>query len=132
MGIIADAMAAKEGGMSVTGIDGKPTTIAPGDLEDMSHEQLFMLRERNPNNKAAQELLAPYEHQAFAREATNENPLLALPIAVAAPVYAAVKSLGFMTDDQTTKPSLSQVGRGLKGVGQGLIKNFMTRDAPTD
>lgn len=132
MGIIADAQAVKEGGMSVTGIDGKPTSIAPDDLADMSHSQLFLLRERNLNNKAAQQLLAPYEHQAFSREATKENLALAVPIALAAPIYAAVKSVGLMKDDSTTDPSWKQVGRGLLGVGQGMISNLLTNYPPTD
>jgi hypothetical protein len=87
----------------------------PGLLSGMDHASLYMLRAKAP--KEVQGLLSPYEHQAFAREAVQENPLLALPIAagtLAWPVYKTLVSPG------RSEPSLDQVKRGLLGVGQGL------------
>jgi hypothetical protein len=87
----------------------------PGLLSGMDHASLYMLRARAP--KEMQGLLSPYEHQAFAREAVQENPLMALPIAagtLAWPVYKTLVSPG------RSAPSLDQVGQGLLGVGQGL------------
>jgi hypothetical protein len=91
----------------------------PGLLSGMDHASLYMLRERAP--KEMQGLLSPYEHQAFAREAVQENPLMALPIAagtLAWPVYKTLVSPG------RSDPSLDQVTRGLTGVGQGLLGYF--------
>jgi hypothetical protein len=87
----------------------------PGLLSGMDHASLYMLRAKAP--KEVQGLLSPYEHQAFAREAVQENPLMALPIAagtLAWPVYKTLVSPG------RSEPSLDQVKRGLLGVGQGL------------
>lgn len=89
--------------------------IPLGLLASMDHASLYNARERAP--KEMQGLLAPYEHRAFAREATTENPLLALPIAagtLAWPFYKMLVSPG------RSAPSFDQVGHGLLGVGEGL------------
>jgi hypothetical protein len=87
----------------------------PGLLSQMDHATLYQMRARAPQEM--QGLLSPYEHQAFAREAVQENPLMALPIAagtLAWPLYKTLVSPG------RSAPSLDQVGQGLLGVGQGL------------
>lgn len=89
-------------------------------FKKMSHAELYNLREGNQDDKALQGALAPLEHQAFAREATAENPLMALPISLATPLYAGAKSVGLMNDANTTPPSVGQVKAGLQGVLQGL------------
>jgi hypothetical protein len=89
--------------------------LSPEDLAQLSHAALYMARARAP--KEQQNMLAPYEHRAFAREATQENPLLALPIAAGAvgyPLYKMLMSPG------RSDPSLNQVGQGLLGVGEGV------------
>jgi hypothetical protein len=86
----------------------------PGLLSGMDHASLYMLRAKAP--KEMQGLLSPYEHQAFAREAVQENPLMALPIAAGTLAYQPYK----MLMGARSEPSLDQVGRGLLGVGQGL------------
>lgn len=83
-------------------------------LAEMDHASLYQMRARAP--KELQGLLAPYEHQAFAREATAENPLMGLPIAAGSLAWPAYKAL---VSPGRSDPSLSQVGRGLLGVGQG-------------
>lgn len=68
---------------------------------------------------ANQELLAPQEHRAFAREWTQENPLVAVPsLVVATPLYAAAKALGLVS--ARTKPSVNQVVQGYTGILDGL------------
>lgn len=124
MGILSDQ---KSPSLIITGLDKKPLTITPDQLKDMDHSSLSLLREYNLDNKDAQTMIAPYEHQAFAREATTENLGMAIPIALATPLYAAAKSVGFMTDPTTTTPSLQQVGRGLLGVGQGIYQNIANK-----
>ena len=126
-GIIAGAQKQKSITLNNSSDGKSQVTISEPDLEDMSHQDLSLLREYNLNNKDAQTMLAPYEHQAFTREATSENPLMAIPIALATPLYAAAKSIGAMTDASTTAPSLKQVGHGLKGVGQGIYESMMSK-----
>lgn len=78
--------------------------------------ELRALREQPGAN---QEMLAPQEHRAFAREWVQENPLVAVPsLAVATPAYAIAKQLGLMSG--RTKPSLYQVGQGYAGILDGL------------
>lgn len=68
---------------------------------------------------ADQNKLAAMEHRAFAREWTQENPLVAVPsLAVATPLYAGAKALGLMSG--RSKPSLYQVGQGYAGILDGL------------
>jgi hypothetical protein len=89
--------------------------LSPEELAQLSHAALYMARARAP--KEQQNQLAGYEHRAFAREATQENPLLALPIAAGAvgyPLYKMLMSPG------RSDPSLNQVGQGLLGVGEGV------------
>ena len=53
-------------------------------LSKLDHATLWSMRAR-AREQELQDLLAGYEHRAFGREAVGENPLLALPIALAAP-----------------------------------------------
>jgi hypothetical protein len=67
-----------------------------------------------------QRLLAPFEHQAFAREWTRENPYLAVPsLAAAIPVYQGAKLLGLGGPD-ATPASLDQLFAGYRGMMEGL------------
>lgn len=68
-------------------------------------------REDNPAITAA-------EHGLFARQEVGRNPMMALPLAVAIPGYAAMKALGLKPE--ATPPSMAQVGAGYKGLFQGL------------
>jgi hypothetical protein len=70
-------------------------------------------------DKDTQDMLAGYEHRAFAREAVGENPLMALPITAAIPLYQLVKLLG--TTQSRSSPSWEQMGQGLMGVKEGLL-----------
>lgn len=77
------------------------------------------LRAARDKPGANQELLAPQEHRAFAREWTQENPLVAVPSLVAAiPLYAAAKQLGLI--GARTKPSWNQIGQSYMGIYDGL------------
>ena len=111
--------------INLVGLDKKPTSLTPSDLATMSHADLFNLRDANSGDYKVQQALAPYEHQAFAREATAANPLMAVPIALATPIYSAAKMLGYGSSDRdTTAPTLSEIGKGLRGVGQGLLSSI--------
>jgi len=88
------------------------------DYSKLDHATLYRLR-REAQDRELQNLLAGYEHRAFAREATAQNPLLAAPIAVATPLYQAAKLLG--ATDARSDPSWGQMGQGLLGVGEGLL-----------
>ena len=83
------------------------------------HSQLLRLRNSMPPDDPRQQQLAALEHQAFAREWTQENPMLAIPsLAVAIPGYTMAKLLG-MTHARS-RGSLHEIATGYRGVGQGL------------
>lgn len=90
----------------------------PDQLSTLPHSTLYQMRmQATPDQQA---VIAPYEHQAFAREFAQESPLkaaLSLPIAI--PAYSAAKALGLMN---TRSPaSWSELSQGYKGLAQGLF-----------
>lgn len=88
------------------------------DLPRLDHAELYRMRAA-AKDKELQNLLAGYEHRAFAREAVAEKPWLAPSLLVATPLYQAAKALG-MTNSRSS-PSWSQMGHGLLGIGEGLL-----------
>lgn len=90
--------------------------MANNDYANMDWDTLYGLRLQNRDPQFQQQI-APYEHRAFAREQVAANPSLAPVYAVAIPGYQAFKSL-FGTS--RTPASMSQIGQGLLGVGEGL------------
>jgi hypothetical protein len=124
MALINDTIDEAPQAYTLTGLDGKPMQVTEDQLSGMDHATLYNLRSRN-QDPAMQALLAPYEHRAFARQATQENPLMSAPIAVATPLYAGAKALGIAgradPGTPTTPPTMRQVGQGLLGVGEGLV-----------
>lgn len=90
----------------------------PQQMAGMSHAELYQMRSRAPMD--AQNTIAPYEHQAFAREAVGENPFMALPIATAIPMYQVYKAIM----GSRSQPSFDQVTHGMQGVGEGLVNYF--------
>lgn len=93
------------------------------DPAKLSHADLFALREKYKfENPRLYEYLAPFEHQAFAREWTRESPFIAAPsLFFATPAYAMAKGLGFMTNQgEATPPSLNQIMAGYRGIFEGL------------
>lgn len=106
--------------------------LRPEDLDNMDFYRLMAAREQADAAGNAQ--LAPYEHQAYARELTQDNPLNALGLAVAAPAYYAAKQpaliglaqrLG-LVGGNATPADLEQLKRAYRGIYQGL-----TTKAPT-
>ncbi len=90
----------------------------------MSHADLLNLRNALPPNDPRQGQIAPYEHAAFAREWTQENPLAAVPsLALGIPGYSLAKLLG-MTHARSPA-SLAEMGQSYRGMGQGLMALFM-------
>lgn len=89
------------------------------DYSHMSFDELRRLRDQYPDDSPMQEVIAPYEHQAFAREWTQDNPLVAAPaLAVSIPGYALAKLLNIKHG--RTKASFAEMASGYRGVGQGL------------
>lgn len=106
----------------------------PEDLAKMDHATLYMARAYAKPEQ--QNILSPYEHRAFAREATRENPLMALPIAVGSLAYQPYKIL---KGQSRSSASLDQVGQALVGVGEGSwgalqdgMRSIKDRIASTD
>ena len=89
------------------------------DYSGLTFEQLRALRDQYPDSSPMQAQLAPYEHQAFAREWTQDNPAVAAPaLAVAIPGYALLKLLRLQHG--RTAPSLAEMAGGYRGIWQGL------------
>lgn len=86
----------------------------------LDHATLYRMR-REAKDKAMQDLLAGYEHRAFAREAVAENPFLAPSLMVATPLYQLAKMIPGLMQSRSS-PSWGQMGQGLLGVGEGLLK----------
>ena len=82
----------------------------------MSHADLYNMRNSAPPDM--QGMLAPMEHRAFAREAVQQNPLMALSLAVGIPVYQLAKILGIAPS--RTPASMDQVTQGYAGILDGL------------
>lgn len=90
-------------------------------LNSMPWNEVYGLRLKYKGNPELQAKIAPFEHQAYAREQVSENPFTA-PIWMAMPAgYQIYKALGGGgQDDMTTKPSLDQALAGMRGVRQGF------------
>ena len=93
----------------------------PGLLGSMGFNDLWRMRNA-AQGKDAQNAIAPYEHRAFTREATQENPLAALSLSLGIPVYQLAKMLGLT--DSRSDPSLEQAKQAYIGVGEGLLSHF--------
>lgn len=104
-------------------------------LAQMTHAELFLAREK-PG--ADQRRLAPAEHRAFAREAVEENPIMALSLGIAIPAYTAAKMLANVSKDvplfstlfsaanldkSRSGASLKEVTEGFKGISEGLNRS---------
>ena len=113
-----------------------------GPLTELSHAQLSMLRDKVAGGSPEDAALAPLEHQAFAREWTQEQPLLApASLAVAAPLYYLAKQPAMLELAQrlglvgpnATPASLEQLRGSYSGIGQGLAatwQDLLSRQTP--
>ncbi len=93
----------------------------PAQMAGMPHAALYSARGQATPEQ--QNVISPYEHRAFAREAVAENPMMALPIAAAIPAYQLYKSIF----GARSSPSLAQVGQGYLGIGEGLYQGLMPK-----
>lgn len=95
------------------------TPASEADYSHMSHAELLKLRNSLPSDDPRQQELAPFEHQAFAREWVKENPVEATASLMAAiPAYSAGKAVGAIKS--RTPASLDELTAAYRGVGQGL------------
>lgn len=89
--------------------------LPEAELNKQSHSDLYTARSRA--SKEDQDRLASAEHRAFTREATAENPFLALPLLLATVGYQPYKMI---RGDSRSDASLDQMLSGLTGVGEGI------------
>jgi hypothetical protein len=90
--------------------------------------ELADMREQYKDDPQAQVELAPYEHGKFSEGLTQEDPLNALGLAVATPVYAGAKMPGIIhlskllgiVGQDATPADLEQVKQAYMGIGRGL------------
>ena len=93
------------------------TCVTP--YERMTHAELMQLRNSLPDESPLHALIAPYEHQAFAREYTKQRGWGAVPsLMVAIPGYTAAKGMGMI--GARSPASLTELVKGYKGMGQGI------------
>ena len=99
-----------------------PDQLTDAQLEALTHAQLSNLRDKYSSDSKIDQRLAPFEHQAFAREYTKENPVTgSIGLAAAIPLYQLAKGAGFMQNGGTATPaSFDQVKQGYRGIAQGL------------
>jgi hypothetical protein len=98
-----------------------PPDLTDEQLAGMDFGNLNMLRKMFPDHKEWQIRLAPFEHQAFARDYVSKNPVSGtLGLGVAIPAYQGAKALGF-DRNSATPPSMNQALSGYKGIGQGIL-----------
>lgn len=94
---------------------GRDYDTSPTGLEQLPHATLYAMRDGQ--GKDAQNLLAPYEHRAFAREAIPEHPWLAPSVFAGAALYDIAKVLGY--GDARSDPSFESFKQGLLGAREG-------------
>jgi hypothetical protein len=93
--------------------------LPPEELSKTDHASLYTARAHAPADK--QNELAGAEHRAFAREATQENLAMALPILLATLAYQPYKVL---TGGGRSNASLDQAMQGIAGVGDGVSQRI--------
>ncbi len=91
-------------------------SLSGKDLAQLPHSLLYNARYKVPSEQ--QNMISPYEHRAFAREAVTENPMMALPIAASVVPYQLYK---LIDGKSRSTPSIDQVLQGFMGVGEGLM-----------
>ncbi len=100
--------------------DTKLVSALDNTLATMSHSDIFQLRDAASQDSAAQNIIAPYEHRAFAREWASKDPLTAAASLVAAiPAYTAAKAVGLQGGRSSA--SLPELTQGFTGLGEGLM-----------
>lgn len=96
------------------------------EMAKMSHSDLYNLRDKLTSAEAVK-LVAPYEHRAFAREFSQELPVIGpLSVAAATPLYQLTKLVG--AEDKSggvkdTPASLEQLKEGFKGIAEGVAES---------
>lgn len=88
------------------------------DLSNLSFDELRAIRERYNGNQEMQNYLAPYEHEAYAREDVSGRPYMALPYLAMVPGYQIRK---LITGEGRSQPSLAELSGGYRGVIRGLL-----------
>lgn len=79
-----------------------------------------LLARRGGSDRLDDELLAPLEHRAFAREYVGENPVSgAIGVGAAIPAYQLAKLLG-LGGEGATPASWDQLFGGYHGILEGL------------
>ncbi len=84
-----------------------------------THAALYSARDK-ARTQAEHDALAAEEHRAFARESVRENPLMALSLLAAIPLYQGYKLTGLSS--ARSQPSWNQLKSGLLGIKEGLFR----------
>ncbi len=81
---------------------------------------------RMAGDRLQNEVLAPMEHRAYAREYVENNPITGpLAMAILTAGYTPAKALGLTgSDEKTTPASLDQLFGGFEGITEGVANNL--------
>jgi hypothetical protein len=94
--------------------------LSLADIGNMSWEDLFKMRDRYTADPFMQKLLAPFEHQAFARQYVQDNPMMGpLVMGTSIPLYQLAKFLR-MQQGSRSGFDLDQLFAGYTGLFQGM------------
>lgn len=100
------------------------------DLDQMSWEDLLALRKQVEGDQQQQNKVANYEHQAYAREEVERDPMQALVMQAAIPGYQLKKQVQrglnavapeVFPQGSRSQGGFAQMASGYKGVLQGLL-----------
>jgi hypothetical protein len=96
-----------------------------------SHAALRSARDVDPS-QLNQQLLAPFEHRAFAREYASENPFRALGLIGGIPAYQAAKGMGLMGSRTGASQPFDQMMQGFTGLGEGWLQALRGKRSEDD
>lgn len=97
-------------------------------LGQLPHAKLVNMRDAAGNGKDIQNLLGPYEHQAFAREVVKDNPLMSAPALAGALLYDPAKLTPWANG--RSDPSMQSMAQSLLGWRQGYAATNPRVQAP--
>jgi hypothetical protein len=99
--------------------------------------KVHQIREQYKDNDMMYRALAPYEHMAFTKQTTQENPLMGGLLSLASPAYYLAKQpyirplaerikIGGkpLVEPDATPPSLDQLKGEWRGIGAGFNSFF--------
>lgn len=86
--------------------------------EEIQKEFLILEDARTGASKEEQNKLAPLAHAKYTEGVVTDNPITAIPLAAAIPIYTTGKAIGAIKT--RSDPSWEEVSQAYKGISKGL------------